>query len=57
MLQVGFVYLPFMNALFGTAPLSWESLLRSLLVAVVVLPIISAEKWIRGQHHAAKSLV
>ncbi|MDP8949355.1 MAG: HAD-IC family P-type ATPase, partial [Actinomycetota bacterium] len=48
LLQLGFVYLPFMNALFGTAPLSWESLLRSLLVAVVVLPIISAEKWIRG---------
>jgi len=47
-LQLGFVYAPFVSALFGTAPLSWETLLRPLMVAVVVLPIISAEKWIRG---------
>jgi magnesium-transporting ATPase (P-type) len=55
LLQLGFVYVPFMNALFGTSPLSWESFLRSLLVAVVVLPIISAEKWVRGHNHATKS--
>jgi Ca2+-transporting ATPase len=55
LLQLSFIYVPFMHALFGTAPLGWESLLRSLLVAVVVLPLIGAEKWIRGRHHAAKT--
>ena len=49
LLQLGFVYLPFMNALFGTSPLPLPSLLQSLLVALVVLPIISAEKWVRSR--------
>jgi magnesium-transporting ATPase (P-type) len=54
-LQLGFVYLPFMNTLFGTAPLGPVALLQALVVAVVVLPIISAEKWIRGRRRAAKA--
>jgi hypothetical protein len=31
-----------------------EGLLQSLLVVVVVLPVIGAEKWIRGRYGAAK---
>ena len=49
LLQLGFVYLPFMNALFGTSPLGPLALLQSAAVALVVLPIISAEKWLRGR--------
>jgi len=46
-LQLGFIYLPFMNAVFGSAPLGWEAWLEAVLVAAVVLPIISFEKWVR----------
>ncbi len=49
LLQLGFIYLPFMNALFGTAPLPPSALLQSLLVALIVLPVISAEKWVRAR--------
>jgi magnesium-transporting ATPase (P-type) len=48
-LQACFVYLPFMNALFGTAPLPAGALLQSLAVALAVLPVISAEKWLRNR--------
>jgi Ca2+-transporting ATPase len=49
MLQLGFIYLPFMNALFGTAPLPAWSLLQSLLVSLIVAPVIGAEKWFRSR--------
>jgi Ca2+-transporting ATPase len=49
LLQLGFVYLPFMNLLFGTAPLTLQALAQSALVAVVVLPLISLEKWSRSR--------
>ena len=54
LLQLGFIYLPFMNALFGTAPLGPVALLQALAVAVLVLPIISAEKWLRGKRRTAR---
>lgn len=38
-----------MNTLFGTAPLAPMALLQSLLVGLVVLPVISVEKWIRSR--------
>jgi magnesium-transporting ATPase (P-type) len=44
LLQLGFVYLPFMNALFGTAPLSAGAWLESLLVALVVVPVVGLTK-------------
>jgi len=47
LLQLGFVYLPFMNALFGTAPLGVGAWLESLVVALVVLPVIGIEKRLR----------
>jgi magnesium-transporting ATPase (P-type) len=45
LLQFGYVYLPFMNTLFGSAPLGPHDLLKSALVAMTVLPVIGIEKW------------
>ena len=50
--QIGFIYLPFMNGLFGTAPLAPSALLQSLLVALIVLPVISVEKRVRSRRRA-----
>jgi magnesium-transporting ATPase (P-type) len=44
LLQLGFVYLPVFHALFGSAPLGLSAWLRSLLVAVAVVPVIEAYK-------------
>jgi magnesium-transporting ATPase (P-type) len=52
LLQLAYVYLPFMNVLFGSAPLNLRAWIESLVVALVVLPIIGAEKWLRGPHAA-----
>jgi len=46
-LQLGFIYLPFMNTIFGTVPLPVPDLLLAIAVGVTILPVISAEKWIR----------
>jgi magnesium-transporting ATPase (P-type) len=46
-LQIGFVYLPFMNAIFGSAPLPLRSWGEAALVGMLILPIISLEKWWR----------
>jgi magnesium-transporting ATPase (P-type) len=46
-LQLGFVYLPFMNALFDSAPLPLDAWLEAALVAAVIVPVISVEKWFR----------
>jgi magnesium-transporting ATPase (P-type) len=43
-LQAAFIYAPFMNALFGTAPLGAGALAKAAVVASVVLVVISAEK-------------
>jgi magnesium-transporting ATPase (P-type) len=54
-LQLGFVYLPFMNAVFGSAPLGLEAWLKSVLTALVVLPVISFEKWVRQRRFERKN--
>ncbi|HEX2959590.1 MAG TPA: HAD-IC family P-type ATPase [Chitinispirillaceae bacterium] len=59
LLQVGFVYLPFMNALFGSLPLDLNSWLESILFGAVVLPIITIEKAIRNHkknHYQSKKI-
>jgi Ca2+-transporting ATPase len=43
-LQLGFTYLPFMNELFGSAPLSASAWLEATLTALVVVPVIWLEK-------------
>ena len=52
LLQVGFVHLPFMNALFGSAPLPADAWLKSTLVAMTIVPVIGAEKWWRQRRAA-----
>ncbi len=51
LLQLGFVYLPFMNELFGSAPLALDAWLVAGLVSAIVLPVISLEKWVRKGRH------
>ncbi|MDP1635194.1 MAG: cation transporting ATPase C-terminal domain-containing protein, partial [Gallionellaceae bacterium] len=43
-LQIGFVYLPFMNTWFGTAPLELRHWLAPLGIGLAVFLIIEAEK-------------
>jgi magnesium-transporting ATPase (P-type) len=49
-LQAGFVYLPFMHTVFGSAPLTVEAIARSMLVGAIVLPVISIEKVLWSWH-------
>ncbi len=53
-LQAAFIYVPFMNTLFGSAPLTAEALLKSLLASLIVLPVISFEKWLRQRRYAGR---
>jgi magnesium-transporting ATPase (P-type) len=46
-LQLGFVYLPFMNVLFGSAPLTLAAWGQALLVGALVLPVVGLEKALR----------
>ena len=46
-LQAGFVYLPFMNAVFGSAPLEPRAWLEAALVGLLIMPVIGVEKWWR----------
>jgi Ca2+-transporting ATPase len=48
-LQTAFIYLPFMNTIFGSAPLSLVSWLEAVGVAFLILPIIGVEKWWRNR--------
>ena len=47
LLQIGFSYLPFMNAVFGSAPLSLPSWIEAVAAAITILPVIGFEKWWR----------
>ena len=44
LLQLGFVYLPFMNTWFGTTPLALETWLPPIGIGALVFLIIEAEK-------------
>lgn len=48
-LQVLFIYLPLLQKIFKTAPLSAADLGLTLLAALTVFPFISVEKWIRSR--------
>lgn len=45
--QLGFIYLPFMNLWFHSAPLKMDAWLMSVAVAFIVFPIIAFEKWLK----------
>lgn len=49
-LQIAFVYVPWMNVWFGSAPLSWDDWLKSIAAGLIVLPVITLEKWVRRRH-------
>jgi Ca2+-transporting ATPase len=53
-LQAAFVYVPAMNAIFGSAPLDPAELLLAALVGAVILPVISIEKWDRNRRAARR---
>jgi magnesium-transporting ATPase (P-type) len=56
-LQAGFVYLPFMNAVFGSAPLDLLSWLEAALVGLLIMPVIEVEKWWRRRARGADRAV
>jgi Ca2+-transporting ATPase len=47
LLQLLFVYAPWMNELFGSSPLNLDAWVKSVLVALSVLPVVSLEKLLR----------
>jgi Ca2+-transporting ATPase len=54
-LQLAFVYLPPLNALFGSAPLGPGEWVKATLVAAIVLPVIGLEKrWRRSRTEAVR---
>lgn len=55
-LQACLVYLPFMHAVFGTAPLTLESLASSMLVAAIVLPVITVEKMLWSRYRERREV-
>lgn len=44
-LQATFIYAPFMQTIFASAPLSPVDVLASILVGAVILPVVGLEKW------------
>ncbi|HEY9173500.1 MAG TPA: cation-transporting P-type ATPase [Verrucomicrobiae bacterium] len=46
LLQAGLTYLPFLNAVFQTAPIGWDEWLRILGASLAVLVLVEAQKWI-----------
>lgn len=48
-LQALFVYLPMMQQVFRTAPLSPRDIGLTMAAALVIFPVISLEKWVRSQ--------
>jgi Ca2+-transporting ATPase len=49
LLQLGFIYLPFMQRVFGTSALTLDALGLCALVGASILPAISVEKWWRSR--------
>jgi magnesium-transporting ATPase (P-type) len=50
LLQLGFTYLPWMNQILNSAPISLEAWGRILSIAVVGYGLIELEKWLRRQY-------
>jgi len=54
LLQAGFVYVPFMQDLFRTAPLSASQWGIAALAGAVIVPVVTLEKWLRRRSSHAK---
>lgn len=52
-LQAGFMYLPFMQDLFRTAPLSAGQWALATLAGAVVVPVVAIEKFVRRKESAS----
>lgn len=50
LLHLGFIYLPFMNAIFGSTPIDLGAWGEALLVAFPILLLIGLEKWWRKRY-------
>lgn len=50
LLQLGVIYLPFMNEIFRTEPLSWSELAICIGASLVVFHAVELEKWIRKKY-------
>lgn len=46
-LQAAFIYAPFMHTVFASSPLDGNELLLAAGVAIIIMPVIEVEKWIR----------
>jgi Ca2+-transporting ATPase len=44
LVQAAFIYLPPLQAVFGSAPLEWDDLLRAVLVGFLIAPVVAVEK-------------
>jgi len=44
--QAAFVYLPQLQAVFGSTPLSWADLMVAALVGLLIVPVVALEKWL-----------
>ncbi len=48
-LQIAFTYAPFMNTLFGSAPIALLPWLKIVGVSIAAFAIIEVEKWVRNR--------
>ena len=44
--QAAFIYLPPLQAVFGSAPLAWTDLIVAALVGSLIVPVVALEKWL-----------
>ena len=44
--QAAYIYLPPLQAVFGSAPLGWTDLLIATLVGCLIVPVVAIEKWL-----------
>ncbi|KAF0124509.1 MAG: Ca2+-transporting ATPase [Elusimicrobia bacterium] len=54
-LQALFIYAPFMQAVFSSAPLTVSDLFTAAAVGAIILPVIGAEKWWRRRRAARRA--
>jgi Ca2+-transporting ATPase len=54
-LQLGVIYLPFLQSIFKTNPLSWQELLISLVLSTIVFWGVEIEKWFKRRADREKS--